>query len=123
MWDVTESPSIDPPVTVTPSTPEPIKAYTDFYFAAPNVSALEESLGISLNNPPEGVYIDYIGKAEKTPAVYSGEDIEAATIITPATYYDLELVNIRISSFVIPDKFVNSKFLIPEPKTPIRVWF
>mgnify|MGYP000000276866 FL=1 len=108
---------------IAPMPSELINAYTDFYFAAPNVAALEESLGISLNDPPEGVYVDYIGKAEKTPPIYSNDDPENATIVTPATYYDFELVNIRISSFVIPDKFVNSKFLIPEPKTPVRVWF
>lgn len=108
---------------IAPIPSELINAYTDFYFAAPNVAALEESLGISLNDPPEGVYVDYIGKAEKTPPIYSNDDPENATIVTPATYYDFELVNIRISSFVIPDKFVNSKFLIPDPKTSVRVWF
>ena len=108
---------------IAPIPSELINAYTDFYFAAPNVAALEESLGISLNDPPEGVYVDYIGKTEKTPPIYSNDDPENATIVTPATYYDFELVNIRISSFVIPDKFVNSKFLIPDPKTPVRVWF
>lgn len=50
---------------IAPIPSELINAYTDFYFAAPNVAALEESLGISLNDPPEGVYVDYIGKAEK----------------------------------------------------------
>ena len=42
---------------IAPIPSELINAYTDFYFAAPNVAALEESLGISLNDPPEGVYV------------------------------------------------------------------
>lgn len=109
--------------TISPTLPESTNAYTDFYFAAPSINMLEESLGISLNDPPEGIYVDYIGKAERTPAVYSGDDPENMVEITPATYYTLELINIRISSFVIPDKFVNSKFLIPEPKSPVRRWF
>ena len=66
---------------IAPMPSELINAYTDFYFAAPNVAALEESLGISLNDPPEGVYVDYIGKAEKTPPIYSNDDPENATIV------------------------------------------
>lgn len=157
MWDVTESPSIDPPVTpptVTPEEggkpdvpstgddteivvpdvpstgdgttshiPEVINGYRDFYFVSPDRDSLEVSLGFKLDDPPDGVLVDYIGVTERTPPIFLDDNSDNLTIVTPATYYPGVLTNIRISSSVIPDKFVNSKFLIPDPKTPIRVWF
>lgn len=75
--------------------------------------------------------IDYIGKLEKSPAEYD----EEGNLISEATYWDGDRVNIRLHDEEFEKDFMamleagefdhlpnNTEFITPQPKTPNRTF-